>query len=173
MFKTLFASFLIFFSSLSFADNHSEKVKELMETVGLLEMFTQQMELSKQHGEKNGTMMLDQLMSQLAPSLEYEERFRTAFNNFMQSIEALWTPQEIVDIWAGIYGPNFTAKELDQLIAFYKSELGQKDVLVSRKSMIQFSEYFQNTGQPLIKEATNKYIQELKLIAKECNCQKK
>ena len=90
-----------------------------------------------------------------------------------KKLEAPWSAEEIVDVWASYYGPHFTDEELDQLIEFYSSELGRKDVSVTKQAMVQFSEHFQREGQPILEKATQEYIEEMKILAKECNCRKK
>jgi len=143
-----------------------------MEALGLIEMFSQQIEMGKQQNEQVGLQMIDQMMSQINPSQEFQERFTLAFKKFMSKVAAPWGAEEIVGVWASYYGPGFTDLELDQLIGFYTSPLGKKDVKVSKEAMLSFSKHFQKAGQPIVEAATKEYISDLKLIAKECNCAK-
>ena len=149
------------------------KIKKLMEAVGLLDIWSEQIELGKKQNKEMGEQMLEQFMSQLNPTEEFQKRFSDAFNNYIKKLEAPWSAEEIVDVWASYYGPHFTDEELDQLIEFYSSELGRKDVSVTKQAMVQFSEHFQREGQPILEKATQEYIEEMKILAKECNCRKK
>lgn len=162
----------LFFVSAVHADSKQEKIKTLMDAVGLTEMFEQQMEMGKQQSHKVAQQALDQIFSQLNPNEEFKERFSDAFNKYMSKVEAPWSAQEVVDVWASYYGPGFTENELDELIDFYTSPLGKKEVRVSREAMVSFSEHFQKAGEPIMQEATSEYIKDLKLIAKQCNCAK-
>lgn len=166
--------FIILFlvSPLVQAESRNEKIEALMEALGLIDMFTQQIEMGKQQNTQLGQKMIDQMMSQLNPSSEFQERFTKAFNKFVSKTEAPWGAEEIVDVWSSYYGPGFTDQELDQLIKFYTSPLGQKDVKVTKEAMISFSNHFQKAGQPIMEAATAEYIKDLKLIAKECDCAK-
>lgn len=168
----LFALIFVCWSGLSNADARTEKVRELMDAQGMLDMWTQKIDLSKQQNAKYGQQMLDQMFSQMNPDEKFKGRFKAAFNKFMSSLEDRWTPAEMVDVWAKYYGAGFTDAELDQLVSFYTSPLGQKDVRVSKEASISFSKYFQDAMQPIMESATAQYIKDLKLIAMECKCAK-
>ncbi len=144
-----------------------------MEVVGLTDMWREQIELGKSQNEESGKKVSDQILSQLNPNDEYRKRFSGAFNNFMKKLEAPWPPEEIVDVWAGYYGSNFTDEELDGLIKFYSSDLGRKDIAVTKTSMVQFTQHFQQKLQPLLEQATQEYMEEMKILTQECNCRKK
>lgn len=154
------------------ADSRTDKVHDLMKALGLIETFEQQIEMGKQQNSQIGRQMIDQMMQQLNPSQEFQSRFTNAFNKFISKTQAPWGAKEIVDVWASYYGPEFTDQELDQLIAFYTSPLGKKDVRVSKEAMVSFAKHFQEAGQPIMQAATTEYINDLKIIAKECNCAK-
>jgi hypothetical protein len=156
-----------------FADTQTEKVKTLMEALGLIDMWGTQIQSGKAQSKKMGQQALDQMMAQLKPNETFKKRFVDAFNNYMKKLESPWSAQEIVDVWAKYYGPNFTEEELDQLIEFYTSDLGKKDVAVSKQAMVKFTEHFQKESQPILEKATREYIEELKIVASECKCQKK
>lgn len=163
---------LIGISFSAVAEPSQGKIRQLMEVVGLLDIWTEQIELGKKQNKEMGEQMLDQLMSQLNPTDEFRKRFSDAFNNYIKKLEAPWSAEEIVEVWASYYGPHFTDDEVDRLIEFYSSELGKKDVSVSKQAMVQFSEYFQREGQAILGKATQEYIEEMKILAKECNCRK-
>ena len=159
-------------SAVSQTDAHTEKVKTLMEALGLIDMWSQQIEFGRARNEEMGQQALDQVLSQLNPDEEYRERFTNATNSYLKKFETPWSAEEIVEVWAGYYGPNFTNEELDQLIEFYTSEIGQKDVAVTKQTLSEFSEHFQRETQPIFENAFREYIEELGTIARECNCQK-
>ena len=153
-------------------DTSTEKIKTLMDALGLVDMFSQQIEFGRAQNEQIGRQALDQMLSQLNPSEEFRKRFSDATNNYINKLETPWSAEEIVDIWAGYYGPNFTDEELDQLIEFYTSEIGKKDVAISKQTMTKFSEHLQKVSQPIFEDAITEYIEELKIVARECDCRK-
>ncbi len=116
--------------------------------------------------------MLEQSMSLLSPSKEFTDRFNTAVKKFMSKLQGNWTAKEIVAVWAKYYAPKFTESELDQLIAFYTSDIGKKEIQASKIAVVEFTNHFQKENETIMENAINDYITDLKLIAKECKCRK-
>ena len=135
-------------------------------------MFEQQMAEGKLQGKKQAQTMMDQLMSGLNPSKEFDTRLRLAFEEFMKALEPTWTAHDIVDVWAKAYGAHFTDQELDQLVEYYTSALGKKDVIASQVALPELTNHFSALSNPLVERATEQYIQRLQLIVKECKCRK-
>jgi hypothetical protein len=161
-----------FFSYSAMADDRSDKVKNLMEAQGLLSMFEQQLTSTKVQNEKMGEQIIQQILSQLNPNEKFQKQFKAAFLTFLKKIEAPWSADEIVAVWSKYYGSQFSDKELDQLVDFYTSDIGKKEVSASKIALTKFSEHFQALGEPIMKIAMQEYIDELKAKAKECNCAK-
>lgn len=164
---------LLLICSTAYAGNREEKIQTLMEAQGLLKTFEQQLEIGHKQASVQGKQMYDQMMSQMDPGEKFKKRFKVAYNKFLKSLETPWTAKEIVAVWARYYGPKFTDEELDQLIKYYKSDLGQKEVAASREAFVQFNDHFVKEGQPVMQKAVENYVNDLKQIANECNCVRK
>jgi hypothetical protein len=136
-------------------------------------MWQQQLDMGNVEGEKQARLMIDQMLSQLNPNKEFRERFDKAYMGFIAKLQDNWTAQQIVDVWAKLYGARFTDQELNQLISFYTSEIGKKDIQATKETMIEFTRHFQKESRPIMEKALNEYIKELRLAAKECNCPRK
>ena len=167
-----FLIFLLLMSTACFAQDRNAKVRTLMEVQGLLAMFQQQMDAGKQQGQDQAKQMLDQVMNGLNPPQEFKVRLRRAADEFIAALETPWTAQEIVDVWAKSYATSFTDKELDQLLAFYTSPLGKKDIAASHKAMPVLTSHLAGRSKPVVERATAKYVADLQLIVKECKCRK-
>ncbi len=164
---------LLFITPLSASADTTGKVATLMKAQGMLEMWQQQIEMGKVAGKQQADKMLEQFMSQLSPSKEFKKRFTDASDKFLAKLQGNWTAEDIVAVWAKYYGPKFSESELDQLISFYTSEIGQKDVRASKATLVEFSRHFQKENEVIMKKAIDEYIQDLQIVAKECNCMKK
>lgn len=167
-----FLCVLLLFPGMVYADQRTEKIEALMRAQGLLEMWKQQIDYGKVEGEKQARQMIDQVLSQLNPNEEFKARFEKAFMNFIGKLQDNWTAQEIVDVWTKYYGLHFSDEELDKLVLFYTSDIGKKDVMATKSAITEFSAYFQKESTPIMEKATNEYIAELRLVAKDCNCKK-
>lgn len=152
------------------ADSREEKVQKLMEAQGLVKLFDQSLARSREYGRKQAHEMMAQMLSGLNPDEPFRKRFQEAMESFMNELQPPWGAQEIVQTWGQVFGAKFTDEELDQLIAFYSSSLGQKEVAASREAMPAFSQLFQDRYKPIQERAIAKFIDRAKLIAQECRC---
>jgi len=159
-------------TSLTFAGDREEKIRQLMDAQGLLQTFEQQLEISRRQNREQGRDLLDQFMSQLNPTPEFKERFENAFHAFISKVETPWSAGEIVNVWSGYYGEHFTDAELDQLLSYYTSSLAQKEVIATRQALAAFSNHFQQAGKSIAEKAISEFIGDMKIIAKECKCRR-
>ena len=135
--RFLFALAFLAASSVQAADR-TEKIHALMEAQGLVATFDQQIQAGRLQAKANAKQMLDQLLAGLSPNDAFQEKFRLAVDDFAQQLQPPWSAKQVVDVWAGIYGAQFTDAELDGLLAWYTSPLAQKEVAASRDSLVKF-----------------------------------
>ncbi len=83
------------------------------------------------------------------------------------------TAEDMVEIYSSFYGPHFSEAEVDELIAFYSSNLGQKDIRATRMAAAEWGELLKNQflDQPRV-DPVPKFTDQMHLIARECNCAK-
>ena len=162
---------LLFISTLCTAASREDKIQALMEAQGLLGMFEQQMAQGKAEARRQGGQMLDQMIASLNPPAEAQAKFRLASDRFIAAVQAPWSAREVVAVWAREYGAQFSDDELDRLLAFYTSPLGQKEARASEAAMPKVTAYFQQRYQPILQKATQDYVADLQRIAREC-CRK-
>ncbi len=163
---------LLVFSANSFAADRTEKIKTLMEAQGMLQMFGDSIEAGKQQQRDQAQRILNQFMAELKPSKEFEAKFRAEVERFNQALATPWTAQEIVNIWARVYGERFSDAELDQLVAYYSSPLGKKEVAASQAAMPELNRQLYAHVTPMIERATADFIQRMQIVAKECRCKR-
>lgn len=167
---------VVVFSILAFsasAADRATKIKTLMEAQGLLQMWAQQMETARQQDREQAQQMLSQMMASLNPSPEFDARFRSVFNDYMEALKPRWTAQDLVNVWAEKYGAKFTDQELDGLLAYYTSPLGRKDIAATQAALPLFTDHFIQLSKPIAEKATQQFVQRLQLVAKQCNCRKR
>ena len=170
--RKLVVAVLMFGAVCAHAADRGEKVRALMEAQGLLATFEQQLQLGRERANASAKQMLDQILSGLAPPPESEQKFRDAVEEFIREVQPPWSSTEVVDTWSKLYGAEFSDEELDQLVAYYRSPLAQKEVTVSRMALAKFGAQLQERFKPVMERATSKYIERLKAIVVECNCRR-
>ena len=157
-------------STSALADSRAEKVQKLMEAQGLVKMFDQSLASGREYGRKQADQMMTQMLSGLNPDATYRKRFHEVMDTFMSDLQPPWGAKEYVQTLGQVFGAKFTDAELDQLIAFYSSPLGQKEVVASRDAMPAFAQVFRERYKPIQERATAQFVERMKLIAKECRC---
>ena len=170
--RTIVFSILLILCAPGFASERNEKVRVLMDAQGLLKMFQAQMDAGKEETRNQAKQMFDQMLAGMSPSKEFKLRFQRASEGFIDSLTTPWTAEDVVKEWANAYAKDFSDKELDQLLAYYLSPLGRKEVAAAERAMPILNAYFSERAKPVIERSTKKYIEDLQLIAKECNCRK-
>jgi hypothetical protein len=163
---------LFAFCSVASAADRSEKIRELMEAQGLVEMFQHQLEVGRDFAQKRADQMLDQALAGLNPPEDVKAKLRDAVHEFLQAARSPWTGQDIVDVWGKYYGSKFSDEELDQLVTYYRSPLGQKDAVASREALDPFMAEFRERYKPILDKAMQEYVARLQGIVKDCNCKK-
>lgn len=154
------------------ADAKMDKIKKLMEIQGQIQMWQGVIDSGKKQGEQLATDSMNQLMSRLNPPPDFKKKFNDAVKTFVGKVQTPWSASEIVDTWARFYGSQFSEAELDQLIGFYSSDLGAKDISATRQATTEFQEYYQKARKPIFEKAVKEYIDELQLVARKCKCEK-
>jgi hypothetical protein len=155
------------------AADRSEKIRELMEAQGLVETFQQQLKAGREHTRKMADEMVGKVLSSLNPPVEFQVKFRDAARDFIVAAQAPWTARDIVEVWGKYYGAKFSDEELDQLLKYYRSPLGQKDALAAREALIPYTTEFQARYKPILDKAMQQFLNRLQAISKECNCKKR
>jgi len=170
--RMLTALFLCAICAVSDAADRSEKIRELMELQGLVKMFDQQLQSGREQSRDMANQMLDKMLSTLHPPQEFQDRARQAAQEFVVAAQAPWSGQDIVDVWSKYYGAKFSDPELEQLLTYYRSPLGQKDVSASHEAIGPYTAEFQARYKPILDSATQQFIERLQAIIKDCNCKK-
>ncbi|WP_294288946.1 DUF2059 domain-containing protein [uncultured Chryseobacterium sp.] len=129
MIKKITAAIFIFAGSLSFAQSSKEvKVKELIQVVGVSKLAVQ--------GVK-------QFISTFKEN--YKEVPDAFWNDFLKEVSS----EEFSNLYVPIYSKYYTESELDELIRFYKTPLGQKIITNTPLIMKESAEVGRDFGQKL------------------------
>jgi len=173
--RIVIVSLLLIVSTLVSAQpvDRVEKIRALVEAQGLLATFQQQMALGKENRRRQADQILTQMLGELNAPPSVQMQMKAAMTDFVSATEAPWSAEDVVNEWATLYGPHFTDEELDQLLAYYTSPLAQKEVMIDREVLVQFTTHFQELFKPIIQKATSDFVSHLDTIAKECRCSKK
>jgi hypothetical protein len=150
----------------------SAKVLKLLDVQGVQATFEDQMRVREEYRKRSVQVMVDETLKRLKPNAVFRKKFNAAAMELFEALQPPWASQEVVDIWAGIYGSKYTEEELDLLLAFYSSPVAQKEVNAGRESLMEFSQYLQMQYRPVEQKAVQQYVARMQLLGKECRCKK-
>jgi len=154
------------------AGNRSDKIRALMEAQGLVKTFEQQIEANREHTRKMAEEMIEKELSTVTARADIQARFKEAARDYVEAAQSPFTAQDIIEAWGKYYGAKFSDEELDQLLNFYRSPLGQKDVIASREALVPYTAEFQARYKPILEKATQEFIDRIQAIVKTCQCKK-
>lgn len=171
--KSLLAGLSLALCVSAFAASEREAlIKQLMQTQGLIELFQSQMQQEVERRKAFAKQALKEATRDLNPSVDFQNRFDMAYANFIERVQKNVTESELVSLWGSYYGKYFSLKELETLLVFYSSNLGQKDLRISKQAVVEMSLYFKNETTPNLERHTKSYLSQLEAIANACNCAK-
>jgi len=160
---------LLLTASYAFADEASKaaKLKELVKIQGLYEIIEQQKSYCQEQVKLIAPKMLQEAKTQF-PGLKKTTlaALENAYQKFLNAAKPAWTTEEAVNAWSIYYGLNVTEDELDSILAFYRSPIGQKDTEAAKIAMQQWTIFFMEKNNVTIEKATQAYISELRAIIK-------
>lgn len=148
------------------------KVHQLLEAQGMMATFDEQMRMREENSKRSVQLMVDETFKRLKPNVGFRQKFNAAAQDLYAALQPPWSAQEVTDIWASIYGSKFTDEELDQLLAFYKSPVAQKETLAGRASLAEFGQYLQTQYAPYEKRAIQQYVERMQVLGRECRCKR-
>jgi hypothetical protein len=145
-----------------------EKVAAIVEAQGLHQMFQQQLDQGLASAGELGRGIVRKIAQETGMSdAEAKSKLEPIFRRYMERCATMFTARELVDIWARTYGRDLSEPELDQVLAYYKSAIGKKDVASSKKSMSAFSQTMNSLGQERLNESLGQLMRDLKEVARK------
>lgn len=157
----------------SFAGSTEEKTRKLFEIQDVVSTYQTLIDQSRAQEQEASKKTINQVLSQLNPNKEFQDRFSQAGEKYTKALLTDRTAEQIVEVIIKYYAPKFSEQELDKLIDHYSSDLGKKDLAVSRASSEYMMQYYKAENEKIRIAATNDFINDLQLIAMQCNCAKR
>lgn len=161
--------------SLLFSTTHAANDKASEESIRQLMEITQSRKMVEQMYKQMDHMMQNTIKQSLqsknvsAEAQAFTEKMQGRLWQLMKE-EASW--EKLEPIYIKIYAENFTQEEIDGMLAFYKSPVGQSMIrkmpVVMQSSMREMQDHM----QPVIKKMTNILQEEMLALAKEAQRKK-
>jgi hypothetical protein len=152
---------------LAHADDASRAVKiaELMRLTGLAQMLAES-KVTEQAAARKMVQSMSQQMFAKFPTIPPEQRTRLegAERQFQRDVENGFDQEDAVRTWGRLYSQNLTDADLDAILAFYRSPVGQKDVTATGAALPQFQHYIIEKNASVMNAAVANYTAALRSI---------
>jgi hypothetical protein len=145
--------------------SRAAKVAELMQLTGLAQMMAQSRAMGQAAAQKTVQSMAEQALAKF-PTIPPEKRARIedAAKQFLRDVDSGFDQDDAVRAWGRFYSENLTETELDAILAYYRSPVGQKDVSASRAALPQFQHYMVEKRTAVMNTAVTNYTAALRSI---------
>jgi hypothetical protein len=152
---------------LAHADDASRaaKIAELMRLTGLARMLAESKVTEQAAARKMVQSMSEQMFAKF-PAIPPEERARIegATRQFQRDVDNGSDQDAAVRTWGRLYSQNLTDADLDAILAFYRSPVGQKDVTATGAALPQFQHYIIEKNAAVMNAAVANYTAALRSI---------
>jgi hypothetical protein len=149
------------------ADDASRAVKiaELMRLTGLAQMLAESKVTGQAAARKMVQSMSEQMFAKF-PTIPPEQRTRLegAERQFQRDVENGFDQDDAVRTWGRLYSQSLTDADLDAILAFYRSPVGQKDVTATGAALPQFQHYIIEKNAAVMDAAVANYTAALRSI---------
>ena len=161
---SLFAVVLLFSAQAHAVETTRQlKIERIIEAQGLRQMMQQQLDQSKSAASEMGTDILTKVLAEegLTPDQASPE-LKAVFQNFLEKTGAIFTAKELVDTWSQAYGSGLSDADLDNILAYYQSPTGKKEVVASQVAMQIFGRSVNAESQKRLNVLMTTFLADLK-----------
>jgi hypothetical protein len=128
-------------------------VQKIAIAQGLEDMFEQQIAAQRDSMKSYASKLFEQAIAETGG--QANEQQKAAFERFAAKASTLFTAKEITAKWTAVYGKDLSEKELREVLKYYQSRIGQKDIAANQAAMNAYSHWmgqeFQARTTPLLK----------------------
>jgi hypothetical protein len=129
-------------------------VRQIVEVQGVRKMF------EEQYAQQRNAIAAEakQIYTQIVAGEEGKEseKSKEIFIRFITKTSEMISVSEMMNRWISYYGTQLSDKDLKDILAYYKTETGKKDVAATRAAMTPFTAWFleesQRRGEKLLAE---------------------
>jgi hypothetical protein len=145
--------------------SRTAKVTELMRLTGLAQMLAES-KLAGQAAARKMIQSMSERMFAKFPAISPQERARIegAGQQFQRDVDDGFDRDDAVKTWGRLYSENLTDADLDAVLAFYRSPVGQKDVTARAAAFPQFQRYMVDKNTAVMNAAVANYTAALRGI---------
>ncbi len=134
--------------------------QEIAAAQGLEEMFEQQISAQRDAVKSYASSLFDQAIVEAGGQSNAKQR--ATFERFLANVSTLFTSKEITAAWTAAYGKDLSEQELRDVLQYYQSAIGKKDVASSKIAMGTFTTWFTQESEARTTPLLRDLVQEIR-----------
>ncbi len=149
------------------ADEASRKLKleQLVQVTGVQKMFQQQIDQAKLDAPEIGKKMLTQIFKDVGAKVsQIPAPVENIMNKYVERMSSIFTAKEHAEIWINSYGKNLSETDLDTILAFYQSPIGQREIDATQTALTEYSKIVNLETQNRMSSVISEMMTELKAL---------
>jgi hypothetical protein len=147
-------------SPCSAQEARAEVIQKIAASQGLFEMFEQQLAQQRDSMKGYAAKLFEQTTAETGMQPNAKEK--AALEQFLAKAPTVFSATEITNTWTATYGKDLSVPELQDILKYYDSPIGRKDVAASKAAMISFSIWMNQEAQVRATSLIKEMLQELK-----------
>lgn len=140
-------------------ETRADVIQKIAASQGLFEMFEQQLEQQKDSMKGYAAKLFEQTTAQTGGQANAKEK--AVFERFVAKATALFSATEITRTWTASYGKDLSVQDLQEILKYYDSPIGRKDVAANKTAMISYSTWMNQEAQTRSTALLKELVQEL------------
>lgn len=168
--KTIVLLAALFLPTHALANEASKRAKivQLAKAQGLEQMFQQQLDQAKASSVAMRGDIVDKMLKDSGLEASPEDpKVRQILVRFAEKASMIYSAKEYVDIWSRYYGQEMSEADIDQMLTYYRSPLGRRDMRATQTAMTTFTDVIGKESQIRLTALTENMMKELKAIVQK------
>ena len=137
-------------------------VERIVKAQRLQEQFDQQLTQQREIMRGYATKMSEQAAAEGGGALTPQQK--EVLNQFMDKASTLFSGKELADRWSSAYGKDLSVEELQQIVSYYESPIGQRDVSASKSTLTAWTTWMNTEGQARSSGLIEQLVQDLQKL---------
>lgn len=168
--RYFFLAFVLAYSTICHAEEQlgNPKIMELMEITGTHGALLEWRKNSMARAQDMGAKAKAQLLGRFGANANEKEILRavdSALAKFRATMESAWSVEQAVATYAETFAANLSDKDIEQLIVFYKSPLGQRALEANISAQEKMNSYITERSSDAFNYGMQQFNADLYTIA--------
>jgi hypothetical protein len=134
-------------------------IRQIVEVQGVRQMFAEQYTQQRNAIEAEAKQLYTQIIA--SDGGKESEKSKEIFIRFMTKTSEMISVSEMTNRWISYYGTQLSDKDLKDILAYYKTETGKKDIAATRAAMTPFIAWLLQESQKRGEQLMAEFIQEM------------